>query len=339
VWSNDLFCYASIVGSPTTAGPGTSACALDGCDVPVLQPAGGGRRRLYCSNAHRAEARRRRLVGAPDPSPGDVVGATVVRLTSVLDDLRGFEATLRAVDPGLQAVELARVRAGATAEVLAAQQAGAKAAEDAARSSERLATERAGWEQQRTALQDEIESLRAATTAAIQRAAAAEEAMEAARVAHRAVLDARDQLATKAASAHEQETVLLAEQLDQTRTALAAAQARAEAGDLRAAGAEESAREAAAHAAQTEAAMTRLELDIARAQAGMASADQRAASAERLLEQVRAELQAERERHDVSLSRLHEQLAQLIARTPARRPATKAAPAAKRSAPKSAAKL
>jgi hypothetical protein len=83
--------------------------------------------------------------------------------------------------------------------------------------------------------------------------------------------------------------------------------------------------------------MSRLEIEIAKAQAGMGSANERAATAERLLEQVRAELQAERERHDVSLAQLHEQLAQLIARTPAPRPA-KAAPSAKRSARKSAAK-
>ena len=84
--------------------------------------------------------------------------------------------------------------------------------------------------------------------------------------------------------------------------------------------------------------MSRLEIEIAKAQAGMESADQRAAAAERLLEQVGAELRAERERHDVSLAQLHEQLAKLIARTSARRPPTKTAPAAKRSAPKSAAK-
>lgn len=85
--------------------------------------------------------------------------------------------------------------------------------------------------------------------------------------------------------------------------------------------------------------MSRLEVEIAKAQqAGMESADQRAAGAERLLEQVGAELRAQRERHDVSLAQLHEQLARLIALTPARRPPTKTAPAAKRSASKTAAK-
>lgn len=337
VRSNDPFCYASIVDPSSPAGAGTSVCALDGCDVPVLQPAAGGRRRLYCSNAHRAEARRRRLVEAPDPAPGDVVGGTVVRLASVLEDLRGFEATLRAVDPGLQSLELARVRAEATAEVLAAQQASAKAAEEAARNSERLATERAGWERERTALQGEIDGLRSTATDARERAASTQEALDAAIGAHRGALDERDQLAARAAAAHEQEVARLNEQLERSATALAAAQARAEASDHRASRAEEAARDAVAHAAATEAAMSRVKVEIATAQAGMESAAERAAGAERLLEQVRAELHAERERHDVSLSQLHEQLAQLIARTPTRRPATKTAPAAKRSAAKAAA--
>lgn len=64
---------------------------------------------------------------------------------------------------------------------------------------------------------------------------------------------------------------------------------------------------------------------MAKAQAAVDSANERAASAERLLESVRADLQAERDRHDTSLSQLHEQLAQLIARKPTRRPATKSA--------------
>lgn len=154
---------------------------------------------------------------------------------------------------------------------------------------------------------------------------------------HRAALDERDQVAARAAAAHEQEVARLNEQLERSATALAVAQARAEASDLRAARAEGAARDAVAHAAETEATMNRVKVEIATAQAGMESADQRAVGAERLLEQVRADLQAERERHDVSLSQLHEQLAQLIARTPTRRPATKSPAAAKRTS-KTAAK-
>ena len=81
--------------------------------------------------------------------------------------------------------------------------------------------------------------------------------------------------------------------------------------------------------------MSHLQVEVAKAQAAVDSANQRAASAERLLEQARAGLQSERDRHDTSLLKLHEQLAQLIARKPTRRPATKSASAKKRSAPAS----
>ena len=81
--------------------------------------------------------------------------------------------------------------------------------------------------------------------------------------------------------------------------------------------------------------MSRLQVEVAKAEAAVGSANQRAASAERLLEQARADLQSERDRHDTSLSQLHEQLAQLIARKPTRRPATKRATSKKRSTPSS----
>jgi DNA repair exonuclease SbcCD ATPase subunit len=283
------------VDTPTADGAKASVCALAGCEVAVVQPAGGGRRRLYCSNAHRAEARRKRLVETPDPSPGDLLGPALGRLAAVLDDLRGYETTLRSIDPGVQAMEIARIRAESTAEVLAAQQAGAKAAEEAARSSERLAAERTGWEVERTALRDEVEELRAAGAAATERATSAQDALEAALAAHRAELDERDHLAARAAAAHEQEASRLAEQLDQSRTAASAAQARAEAADHRAASADQAARQAAERAAGTEASMNRLQVEVAKAEAAVESANQRAASAERLLEQARADLQSERD--------------------------------------------
>ena len=71
------------------------------------------------------------------------------------------------------------------------------------------------------------------------------------------------------------------------------------------------------------------------AQAVVDSANQRAASAERLLEQARADILIERERNDASLSQLHEQLAQLIVPKPTRRSAAKSTAAKKRSAPSS----
>ena len=271
----------------------------------------------------------------PQGSVSISAGPALARLTAVLDDLRGYEATLRSIDPRLQAMEIAKVRAEATADVLAAQQAGARAAEEAARSSERLATERAGWEVERTSLRDEVEELRAVDAAARERAISAQDALEAALAAHCAELDERDLLAARAAAAHEQEASRLAEQLDQSRTAASAAQARAEAADHRAASAEEAARKATERAAEAEASLSRLHVEVAKEQSAMESANQRASAAERLLEQARADLQAERDRHDSSLSRLHEELAELIARKPTRRPATKSDSAKKRSAPSS----
>ena len=177
--------------------------------------------------------------------------------------------------------------------------------------------------------------LRVAGAAARERATSAQDALEAAVAVHRAALDERDHLAARAAAAHEQEASRLAEQLDQIRTALSAAQARAEASDHRAAGAEEAARKAAEHAAETEVSMSRLQVEVATAQAAVESANQRAKVAERQLEQALADLQSERDRHDTSLAQVHEQLAQLIARKPTPRPATKSATSKKRSAPSS----
>jgi len=88
-------------------------------------------------------------------------------------------------------------------------------------------------------------------------------------------------------------------------------------------------------AAEAEASLGRLQVDVAKAQSGMESANQRASAAERLLEQARPDLQAEGDRHDSSLSQVHEQLASSSPASPTRRPATKSATAKKRSAPSS----
>ncbi|MDQ6947494.1 MAG: hypothetical protein M3256_14785 [Actinomycetota bacterium] len=69
---------------------------------------------------------------------------------------------------------------------------------------------------------------------------------------------------------------------------------------------------------------------MATAQAAIDSAAQRAERAEGLVDQTRSELAAERDRHDVSLAELHDQLAQLLARQPPGRPGTTSAPVKKR---------
>jgi CRISPR/Cas system-associated protein Csm6 len=69
--------------------------------------------------------------------------------------------------------------------------------------------------------------------------------------------------------------------------------------------------------------MSRLRVDAAKAQAAIEAATLRAEVADRQLDETREKLQAERSRHDLRLSELHEQLAQLVARTPPRRSAAK----------------
>ena len=78
-----------------------------------------------------------------------MVDPALERLGAVQPDLRGYQATLRSIDPGTSGSgRIARVRAEATAEVLAAQQNAATAAEAAARPTEQLAAERATWERE-----------------------------------------------------------------------------------------------------------------------------------------------------------------------------------------------
>ena len=78
------------------------------------------------------------------------------------------------------------------------------------------------------------------------------------------------------------------------------------------------ARKATERATEAEASLSCLKIEVAKAE----SANQRATAPEWLLEQARAGLQAERDPPRLSLSQLHERLAQLIARKPPRRPAT-----------------
>ncbi len=81
-------------------------CALAGCEVAIEQPLRGGRHRLYCSNAHRAEAGRRRLAEAPGAAAADVVDSLLDQLDTVLGGLRRHHGQLRSIDPARQAVEI-----------------------------------------------------------------------------------------------------------------------------------------------------------------------------------------------------------------------------------------
>lgn len=146
------------------AEPATRPCALDGCGVTIVRQGRGGRPRLYCSDAHRAEARRRRLGGGgprrtPRPESDALsevrrlLGEAVVRLDEV------GETAPSSRDDAL----LAAVRAQSTAELLAAQQVAADATRRAAATEERLARERADWQ----ARMREVEEHRAALEASL----------------------------------------------------------------------------------------------------------------------------------------------------------------------------
>ena len=322
--TNEPYRYSSLVSEPTAAGPGVTVCGLPGCDVPVVQPAGGGRRRLYCSNAHRAEARRRRLAAAPEQSSPDVLGVSLDRLAGVLDDLTHYRDKLQSIDPTRQAAEAARLRAETTAEVLAAQQASARAADDAAQARDQLAAERAERESDRASHRAEVEELRAALVAARENAASAADALDQALADHRDELERREQAAAATATAHQEETHRLLGDLEQVRSALAAAEARADAADHRAATSESANKRTADHLARTEKLVHRLEVDLAKAQAAASSATERAEELARRLDSAQTELEVERQRHGASLAQLHDQLAQLLAQRPARRRTTTA---------------
>ena len=296
-----------------------TVCALAGCGKSVVQPGGGGRKRLYCSNAHRAEARRRRLAEIPDPSPADALSGTVQRLTDVVDELRRHEESLRSIDPTRQAAEGARVRAEATAEVLAAQQAAAAATAEAARANDQMASAAAAWRERLEGLEDELEASRSATRSAREAAASAQDELDDARRALRLEIDSRDEAAARAASAHEAEARRLSQETERLRTAAAAAEARAEAADRRASDAEAAARDAVEQLVETNNEAQRLRVELERSQGTLALAAARAETAERRHDEMRTELAAERDRRDIATAELRDQLAQLVAAS-ARKP-------------------
>ena len=332
--SNEPYRYSSYVTEPTPDLRPVAVCTLDGCDITVVQPAGGGRRRLYCSNAHRAEARRRRLAASPEAPAADVLGSSLERLAGVLDDLSRHRAELAAVDPTRQAAEAARLRADTTAQVLAAQQSAAAAADDAARAGDQLEAERSERRREREEHRHEVEELLAAVATARANAAAAQDELDRALVAHGEELQRRDQLAAKAAASHEDEATGLRSEIKQARTALAEAEARAAAGDDRAARSDAQRRRAEQQAAKVEKRLGDAQVELAKARAAADAATARAGDLAARLEKAEGELQAERNRHDARFTELQDQLAQLLAQGgPARSTAARTRkPAARASA-------
>jgi chromosome segregation ATPase len=190
---------------------------------------------------------------------------------------------------------------------------------------------------ERAAHRAELEELRAALVAARDNAASAQDALERALAHHGDELERRDRAATARAAAHHEETERLIEDLEQVRSSLAAAEARADAADHRAASSESANKRLADQLARNEKSVHRLELDLARARATAHAATERAEELARRLDTAQTELEVERQRHGASLGQLHDQLAQLLARQPAPPPArtarkkNRSSPAAKTS--------
>lgn len=91
-----------------------AACALEGCDNTIVQQERGGRPKLYCSDAHRALARRQRLRG--ERTGGEDLGSRAV------ETLRHATALVEeALAAATGQAHLAEVRAQATTQVLEAQ--------------------------------------------------------------------------------------------------------------------------------------------------------------------------------------------------------------------------
>lgn len=287
------------------------ACALEGCDVPVLRQAGkkkGGRPRLYCSDAHRSEARRRRLgsaagrpgatapyastgAGAEGEPPLDRVRRLLADLVAAVDvaALEAHEAQADRRDDTLVAV----IRAEATAEVLRSQQAAADAARQAAAAEKRLAGERGEWQETVRRLveeRSEREQLIEELTGALD---GARTELEREILAHHTDLERAESLLQAQRAAHESQAIESAAELDELRTRLGAALLNAEEAGRRAARADE-------QLADASAAVVQLEVRAARAEEQARQVADRLDEAKAQAERLRRELADER-RHRHSL--------------------------------------
>jgi len=191
--------------TPSTSGIEVTLCALVGCDTPIT-PRVGGRPRLYCSDAHRAEAHRRRVRQVPD---------TESLLRQALSSLEAPEP------PGKKDAALAAVRAE-MAEALAA--AALESAEALARAEEAEAALAERYEQIE-AMTDELAQARGALEAtreelaqAIQEAANERHALTARREEDLALVRAAH---ANARESWEEERQVLQERHEATRYELA----------------------------------------------------------------------------------------------------------------------
>ncbi len=262
---------------------GTTAhttCALPGCETPIVQPTRGGRPRLYCSDNHRAEARRRRLTAGRGTPPGEDADGAIELLGEALRRLQAGE------DRTITAAELAGVRAQATGDVLAAQQDAAAARRDAADAQRGWLAERAAADALRRELADAV----AAADRARAALEGAQEALAAEVVQHHQDVEAGEHRLAAVTAIHREQEAASTGEADRCRTATIAAEARRAAAEERAAATE-------AQVAEARRAIAHLELRATRAEMAVEQVESR-------LGQAREDVVAERRRSEALQQRL-----------------------------------
>ncbi len=316
--------------------PHPATCALDGCEVPVVRRPGGGRPRLYCSDAHRAEARRRRLgslgtLGAGQAALAEPGGELEAVRALLHEALAGLERAQTAV-PRDEAL-VAAIRAEATAEVLRAQQAAADAARHAAAAEDRLARERGEWQ----GTLEELARDRAEHVRAIEELSGAVDGaraeLEQELLRHHGDAEHAEAVLVAERAAHAADAERLGLDLDDLRRRLAGAQGAADEAEQRCLRAERLVAERAA-------AVLELEVRAARAEEQSDQATARLNDAKQELARMRTELAGERRHHRAVEAELRRRAAQPASAGPARRRRTTsqtrtAQPSASRARPRS----
>jgi chromosome segregation ATPase len=280
-------------------------CALAGCDVPVVQRSGGGRPRLYCSDAHRAEARRRRLGSTGAVHAG---GAPGVAAESDVEGVRGllYEAVARLEQVQTTAPRddalVATIRAEATAEILRAQQAAADAARQTAAANDLLVRERGEWQ----ATLEELSRERAEHLGALEELSGALEGaraeLEEELLRHHSDVERADSMLQAQRAAQAAETEQVTAELDELRQRLAGALAAAEEAERRA-------RRAEQLLSERTSATVELEVRAARSEEQSRQATVRLEEAKHDLALLRNELATERRHHRAVESELRRRAA------------------------------
>lgn len=276
-------------------------CALEGCEVPVVQRPGGGRPRLYCSDAHRAEARRRRLGSVRTLSGSSATGGELEGVRILLHEaLAGLE---RAEAPPRDEALVAAIRAEATAEVLRAQQAAADAARQAAAAHERLAREQGEWQ----TMLEELTRERAEHSRAVEELSGALEGaraeLEQELLRHHGDAEQAESVLQAQRAAHVGDMERVTAELDELRQRLAGAMGAVEQAEQRALHAE--------HLLAERATVTvELEVRVARAEEQSRQATARLEEAREELARLRTELAGERRHHRAVEADLRRRVAQ-----------------------------